>query len=399
MHYETVSIDTLQMVLHYLHDSLNSPLFDASFAAAWSAYQDVNALFAEGVIALRDRADNAVVVVCDYHLLLVPGRLRQIGMPTGTRLVYSHGLPWCEPEYFGILPPAIRTEILTSLLQCDDVVFHSTGWRRAFLGCCERYLPDAEVGDDSIEYRGRRTRGVVAPFPLDAASVLALRAAEPTQRWRDRFDEMANGRQMLVRVDRLDLWKNHIRGLAAFEGLLRRHRDLADAVWFLTVMALPRYQSPRHLAYEKASWETIARINETYASPGRPEPVTMLGPEDRSETRHRAIAVLDRAAAVLVNPTFEGFSLVAKEAVLLAEDSPVLLSRTAGAYEQLAAVVSPLDPFDIVATTDALDAALSTGSPAGSGRRKAAREQILRNGAGDWLDVVLEGGARDPTVP
>jgi trehalose 6-phosphate synthase len=397
MHYEIVSIDILQMLFHYLHDSFGSPLFDVHFAAAWAGYLEVNTGFAERLVALQAHHGHSVVLVNDYHLLLVPALARRKGLPVTTRLIYSHGLPWCEPDYFGILPSAIRNQILTSLLQCDDVVFHSTSWLRAFLRCCERHLPDADVAESSVEHRGHRTRCVVAPFPLDSASVLALRDSEAAQRWRARFDELADGRRMLVRVDRLDLWKNHLRGFAAFEALLRRRRRLVDDVLFLTVMALPRYRSPRHLAYETACRRMVASINETYVNSGRPDAVTMIGPEDRSETRHRAVAALDQAAAVLVNPTFEGFSLVAKEAVLLAGDSPVLLSKTAGAYEQLSSVVSPLDPFDVVATTDELEAAPSTGVRDGAAQRSAAREQIRGSGAGDWLSSVLE--SCDPGGP
>lgn len=58
---------------------------------------------------------------------------------------------------------------------------------------------------------------------------------------------------------------------------------------------------------------------------------------------------------VLINPTYDGFNLVAKEALLLGDLPSVVLSRTAGAYEQLARAVVPVDPFDVNETGNALE--------------------------------------------
>ena len=86
---------------------------------------------------------------------------------------------------------------------------------------------------------------------------------------------------------------------------------------------------------------------------------------------------------MLVNPTFEGLSVVAKEAVFVGDGSHVLLSTTAGAYEQLGSTTVALDPFDVVGTTDALEAALTGQSKVDlADRGTLARAHPLRDRGG-----------------
>jgi trehalose 6-phosphate synthase len=396
LHYEVVSVRTLLWLFHYLHDTATGPDFDAGLHRAWAAYHHVNELFADRLAAAWSGArDEVVALINDYHFLLVPGMLARLGAPAGARVVYAHQVPWCGPDYFGILPAAIREQILTSLLSCDVVVFHSARWVEAFARCCDRYVPTAKVADQVVEFRDHAARLLAVPFPLDTATVLDLQHAEATQRWRQRLDELAGGRQLLVRVDRLDLWKNHLRGFAAYEALLRRHPTLADEAWFLAVVARPRYRSTRHEAYEAACRAAVARINQTAGKRGQPEPVTLLYPTDASETRHRGIAALGLASAALVNPTYDGFNLVAKEAALLNETAAILLSRTAGAYDQLAPAVVPLDPFDVSGTADALEAAIVTGTRVDPLRAANVRGQVRKDSAGAWLGAAVgRGGTR-----
>jgi trehalose 6-phosphate synthase len=391
-HYETISIDTLQRLFHYLHDTGTDPLFDAGLHAAWHGYRAVNLAFADRLATVPTPS---VVLVNDYHLMLLPGVVRRVGLPDDVPLVYSHGVPWCEPDYFAVLPGPIRVEILTSLLACDRVVFHSSRWRAAFARCCDAFVPEAEIDEDHVDFRGRRTRLIVAPFPLDTAGVSRLRHAEGTRRWSDTLARRAGGRRLVVRVERLDLWKNHLRGFAAYESVVARHPGLVDEVWLLAVTARPRYRSARHLAYEAACLAAVDRINAAHARPGRPEPVTMFGLDVPGNARERAVAALHQASVVLINPTYEGFGLVAKEAALLAGDAPLLVSTTAGAYEELASTMTPVDPFDVVGTADVLEAAVAGGASPDARERQRWRERIRTQTARDWMSRVLADDADD----
>jgi trehalose 6-phosphate synthase len=393
LHYEVISIETLLWLFHYLHDTVSSPAFDARLHRAWAAYREVNELVAGRLARAVGQGDGGtVVLVNDYHYLLVPGLLARAGAAAGARVVYAHQVPWCGPDYFGLLPGPVREQILTSLLSCHTVVFHSWRWAEAFAGCCDRYLPAAEVAGGAIRFRDRRTRLLAAPLPLDVGAVQGLQDAEPTRRWRRRLSELAAGRRLLVRVDRLDLWKNHLRGFAAYEALLRRRPGLAGEVLMVAVAAPTRYRSPRHVAYEAACRTSVDRINRLAGGPGRPEPVALLYPTGAGDLRHRGIAALGQASAVLVNPTYDGLNMVAKEAMVASDTAAVLLSRNAGAYDQLAPAVAPLDPFDVEGTADAIEAALAEGAPADPAAAARVRELVRGEDAAGWLRAVVPDG-------
>jgi trehalose 6-phosphate synthase len=389
-HYQTISIEILSWLFHYLHDTAVSPAFDNRLRRAWDSYRKVNETFAARLAAASQRASGeGVVIVNDYHQLLVPGALRA-QVPDGTRVIYVHHIPWCEPAYFGILPSSVRMEILESLACCDAIVFHCRRWKDAFLACCDRYLT-GHVSDQAVEHAGRRTRTTSVPFPLDAPTVTQLAEDEATQEQVRGLAKLTGGRQLLVRVDRLDLWKNHVRGFLAYQELLARHPRLAMDWCFVAVATPPRYRSAAHRAYQSRCLAVAGSINDAAGRRG-PQPVELLLSDASPGERSRAIAALAAASAVMINPTFDGFNLVAKEALLSASQGVVVLSSNTGAYEYLAPAVEPIEPFDVSGTAATLEAVLVDGKQPDAGSVTKAREAVRADTPGQWLAAVLLPG-------
>jgi trehalose 6-phosphate synthase len=387
-HYETVSIEILLWLFHYLHDTAVSPVFDHLLEGAWDAYRKVNEAFAARLATASDEASGeGVVIVNDYHQLLVPGALARRQVPAGTRAIYVHHVPWCEPAYFGILPSAIRTEILESLLCCDTIVFHCRRWKEAFLACCDTYLT-GRISDGIVEHADRRTRITSVPFPLDSSTVIRLTEDEVTQERMQWLTKATGGRQLLVRVDRLDLWKNHVRGFLAYQELLRR-RPRSTMDWCFVALATPtRYRSAAHRAYQSRCLAVVDGINS--ATHGRgPRAVEFLLSDGSPRERNRAIAGLASASAVLINPTFDGFNLVAKEAMLLAGPAAILLSTNAGAHEYMASAVEPVEPFDVSGTASALEAVMVAGQKPDIDSVSRTREAVRADTPVKWLTAVL----------
>jgi trehalose 6-phosphate synthase len=93
--------------------------------------------------------------------------------------------------------------------------------------------------------------------------------------------------------------------------------------------------------------------------------------------------------AALVNSTYDGLNLFAKEAAyLLDADASLLLSVNAGAYEQLGPFATAVDPFDIEQTSRVLEAALS-GSTARAGDADARRQLLREESVARWLAEVV----------
>jgi trehalose 6-phosphate synthase len=387
----SISIGTLLWLFHYLFDTSTAPSFNDEILPAWQDYAEVNQRFANAIVAAHKNDADEVVLVNDFHLMLVPSFFAAKAPERMSRLAYFHHVPWCEPEYFGILPEWIRTDILKSLLTCDVVGFHSERWGEAFLGCCARFLPGLEVSGRTAVYHDHETLVTTAPGPIDADVLEELSDQPATERWREALNRRARGRRIITRVDRLDLWKNLERGFLAYETLLRRRPQLASEFWFCAIVTLPRLQTDQHKRYQARCEQVVARINDRFSASG--ETVSLLYPDAAGSSRDRAVAALSSGAAVLVNPTFDGLNMVAKEAIVLNRHAPLLLSTNAGVFPQLASVAMPIQPFDIVSTADAIGAATE---------RDHRREEDIagcvaalhEESAAAWLLAILGGPGR-----
>lgn len=387
-HYDTISIQLLLGLLHYMHDTSVEPVFDSALDEAWSGYVTVNRMYAERLTALSDDTADEMILINDPHLMLVPEFFTAARTDRRSRLAYFLGTPWCEPDYFTVLPQPVRTRILESLLACDTVGFHARRWTDAFAACCARFLPGAVVEGDTVVHRGHRTRLVSSPFPLDH-HVLDTMVDEPaTAAWTERLAAMADGRRVMVRADRIDLWKNMPRGFAAFEAALERSPELADTTWFLAVGTTPSRASARHLAYQRATEEAIRRVNDRFGTPDRPV-ATLLKPGKGRDSRNCVIAALLMSRAAMVNSTYDGLNLFAKEAAWLLDDSAsLLLSANAGVHDQLAPFARTLDPFDLDQTARAIEAALRPDAE-GTAPSEKRRALLRAETAEDWLAAVF----------
>lgn len=381
-HYEIVCNQNLWFVFHYLFDLPNTPRFDREFVGAWDAYREVNRIYAE---ALPRTEGGDAILIEDFHLMLVAEHVRRTDI--GTPLVYFHHTPWAEPDYFSLLPTAVVEEILRGMLAHDVVGFHTTRWARAFLECCDRLLPGADARNDRVAWEGREVRVLVAPAPLGAEQV-SSRAADPgVARWRERLEEMRAGRLMLLRVDRVELSKNVLRGFQAFEALLERRPSLAKEIWFLALVYPSRPRVTEYRRYLGSCLNVAQRINRRFG----------IGPDDGplglyvQDDYHRSLAGMQLFDALLVNPVFDGLNLVAKEACYLNErDGTLVLSRNAGVFDELGEYAVAVNPFDVTETAAAIETALEMPKDERAKRATELRRAVTTGTPEGWIRGQLE---------
>ena len=106
--------------------------------AAWDAYYKVNLLFAKVVTSQLRDGDS--IWIHDYHLMLLPQFLRETTRQSGIKVKIGFFLhtPFPSSEIYRILP--MRKQILTGLLHCDLVGFHTISYARHFLSSCSEIL-------------------------------------------------------------------------------------------------------------------------------------------------------------------------------------------------------------------------------------------------------------------
>jgi trehalose 6-phosphate synthase len=104
--------------------------------------------------------------------------------------------------------------------------------------------------------------------------------------------------------------------------------------------------------------------------------------------------------ALLVNPLIDGMNLVVKEAALVNERAgAVILSRTAGAYEQIGPYVLGVPPTDTQAIASALFEALTAPRRQRQERATALVNTLMRESAPRWLQAQVRDLAAQTARP
>jgi len=359
--YNGIANSVLWFVHHMLYQTPLEPAFDAEFRRQWASFETYNRAFAEALAA--EAAEGAAVLVQDYHLVLVPGMLRELR--PDLRIGHFSHTPWAPPEYFRMLPDDIARAVLRGMLGADRLGFLTRRWADAFTACCEAFA--GGLGDTRIGVHGL---GADADFLRRRAHeadveerITALRA------------EIGEGRRTIVRVDRTELSKNIVRGLLAYRQLLADRPEWRERVVHVAFAYPSRQDLAVYRDYTAEVQRLAAEINDEYGTPGW-TPVVLHVKDDFA----RSLAAYRLADVALVNPIRDGMNLVAKEVPVVSDQGCALvLSREAGAHEELAEDAITVNPYDIVGTANALHQALTMphGERAERTKRLAAAATAL----------------------
>ena len=194
-----------------------------------------------------------------------------------------------------------------------------------------------------------------------------------------------------MRVDRVELSKNILRGFGAFEELLETRPGVArpggHAGARLPVTGgpgrLPRLPDPRSSTPRSGSTTRWGTADWT--------PIVL----DVADDRDRSVAALTRYDVLLVNPVRDGLNLVAKEGPLVNRSTASSCSpaRPAPGRSCQPAAVG-VNPFDVTGTALALELALGMDPDERANRAAALRDLVLGRTAADWLDDQRAAGER-----
>lgn len=361
--YDVVSNRTLWFAHHGMLDHYREPTFDAEWFTAWAAYRRVNQLFADAVA--ETAPEGAVVLVQDYHLVLVASLLAP-SRPDLVCVHFSH-TPFARPAELAVLPEAVRTEVMGGLSAHRACGFHSERWAGAARGCARA------VGAD--------LRTFVAPLGPDPDDLTSSAAAPGCGDAFARLDALVGDRAFLVRVDRIELSKNILRGFLAYDHLLAERPDWRGRVVFGAFVYPSREGVEAYRRYREDVDRTIADINDRWGTDDW-QPIVYEPDDDYL----RSVAALRRADAVVVNPIRDGLNLVAKESVLLNErDAVLLLSEGAGAWDELGSDAVAIDAYDVVAAAESLHRALDMGSAERATRARRLRDVVAERTPARWL--------------
>ena len=406
--YNRVANSTLWFLLHQLFDTPNQPRFGREFRRDWEAYLAYNEAFADALTeealtgeALTRGGGGLRVLIQDYHLCLAPRLLRdrlggQLGDASGEAGIghFCH-TPWAPPDYYRLLPDDVGRALLDGILGADRAGFHAERWATAFLDCCAAVLGadvtrtglagpgPGPVGQ--VTYRGHVTEVAVHPLGVDAAALRERARAGDVRAHVGALRRAAGDRKLIVRVDRTELSKNIVRGLAAYRELLATRPQWRGRVVHLAFAYPSRSALAEYRAYTDQVRELAGQISEEFRTADW-DPLVLEVKDDYP----RSLAACALADVLLVNPIRDGMNLVAQEGPVLSERGCALvLSREAGAAATLAADALLVNPYDVTETADALHRALEMPDAERQRRGAALAATAAADPPARWLGGQL----------
>ncbi len=333
---------TLWPLFHYRIDLAQ---YERDFAGG---YQRANQRFADTVLPLIEPED--VVWVQDYHMIPLGAELRKRGLRN--RIGFFLHIPWPPRRLLNTLPEA--RELVETMFAYDLIGFHTEEWLQSFCDVAVNEM-GAVVEDGLMRVGGQQVRLLVCPIGIDAKEFAELSAGPTAAEYCKAMHESANGRAMIVGVDRLDYSKGLEERFAGFERYLIDNPEERKGVFLLQIAppsreAVETYQRIRAVLeglsgringeHADIDWVPIRYVNRNY-------------PRD-------VLAGIYRAAKIgLVTPLRDGMNLVAKEFVAAQDpDDPgvLVLSRFAGAAAQLTEALL-VNPYSAEELADAIKTA------------------------------------------
>ncbi|MFZ5705502.1 MAG: alpha,alpha-trehalose-phosphate synthase (UDP-forming) [Pseudomonadota bacterium] len=366
---------TLWPLFHYRVDLAE---FESGFA---EGYERVNRRFAETLQPLVEEDD--LIWVHDYHMFPLGRFLRDRGVRNCMGF-FLH-IPW--PPYRLLMSLPDHRELVETLFAYDVVGFQTQDSLEAFHDYVVHEMGGTVEGDGRVVVGDRSVLARACPIGIDTDNFLEAARSPAAKDAYDRMRESANGRDMIVGVDRLDYSKGLQERFLGYERLLQQEEGLHGRLFLLQIAPPSRgdvqsYQEIRagldslsgriNGAYADAEWVPIRYVNRGY-------------PRDR-------LAGIYRAARIgLVTPLRDGMNLVAKEYIAAQdpEDPGVLiLSRFAGAAEQLsdALLINPHSPEDIA---DAIQKALAMPLAERKARWRACMDSVEQQDVMWWRRCFL----------
>ncbi|ROT37957.1 family 20 glycosyltransferase [Sodiomyces alkalinus F11] len=331
-HYNGFSNSILWPLFHYHPGEIT---FDEN---AWSAYQEVNRLFAKTVI--KDVQDGDMIWVHDYHLMLLPEMLREeIGdTKKNVKIGFFLHTPFPSSEVYRILP--VREALLVGILHCDLIGFHTYDYARHFLSSCSRIL-SAPTTPNGVEFNGRFVSVGAFPIGIDPEKFVEGLKKPVVQRRIEALSRKFEGVKLIVSVDRLDYIKGIPQKLHALEVFLTEHPEWIGKIVLVQVAVPSRQDVEEYQNLRAVVNELVGRINGRF---GTIEfmPIHFLHQSVSFDELTALYAVSD---VCLVSSTRDGMNLVSYEYIATQRErhGVMILSEFTGAAQSLSGslIVNP----------------------------------------------------------
>lgn len=372
------------------HDLLGNCLFNLDH---FRTYEAVNRRFAE--ITAENSTDDDIVWIHDYQLILSGWYLRKLH-PSRTLAFFLH-IPFPPPDLMRRLPWC--ETLIDGLLAYDLVGFQTLRDHRNFVHCATTLVAGVEVrsrhrNHTVLRYNDRLIKVGHYPISIDSEDFASQAASDEVAEAAWYLHENYERRQLMLGIDRLDYTKGIPERFLAFERALEKYPEMRQKISFLQVVVPSRTMVPDYIDLKSQLEQLAGHINGRFSE----HCWIPLHYHYRSLDRVQLLAHYRTAEIALITPLRDGMNLVAKEycACSVGNEGVLVLSKFAGAADQLGKHALLVNPYDIEKTADAIYQAFIMPHAERRRRMLLLRAQVRRNDVHHWLESFMSALRNKP---
>ncbi|KAI9199212.1 glycosyltransferase family 20-domain-containing protein [Polychytrium aggregatum] len=383
-HYEGYCKTNLWPLFHYLlRDSATDGTKEKD---DFKHYESVNQKYADALLKAYQPGD--LILVQDYHLLLVPSMIRK-ALPHAAIVFFFHA-PFPSSEIFRCLPR--RQEILSGVLGANLVGFQTYSYARHFISSCTRVL-GLESTQRGVEFNGAQVHIGVFPIGIDSNRVLARRNTQRVNEKIATIRELYADKIIIFGRDKLDTVSDIHNKLNAFEKFLTLYPEWENKVVLIQVTS-PAHKDG-HKIEAKIS-EAVARINGNFGSLEFAPVHHHMQHLDQDDY----YALLSVADVGLITSLRDGVNTTSHEFVLCQSEkhSPLILSEFTGTAGSLSSAIL-VNPYDYTGVASALNDALTMSQDERETKYQQLAEHVNRNTAKYWAQSLVSEAEKIIKLP
>ncbi|KIW20588.1 alpha,alpha-trehalose-phosphate synthase (UDP-forming) [Exophiala spinifera] len=334
-HYNGFSNSVLWPLLHRMPEKVRA-------GDNWSAaYQHVNEIFADNIVPMVE--DDDLIWVHDYHLLLLPGILRErLSKKKNIKIGFFLHTPFPTDDYFTILP--LREEICRSLLLCDVVGFHTQEYADDFLNSASLVLEGVSRSPADLHWGDRKVIVHGFPIGIEPESFRQQMKSDRVKGELTKLKHSFEGRKIILGVDRLDYIKGIPQKLMAFDRFLTEHPEWVSQVCLIQLAIPTRAEVDTYKELRKEVEALVGHINGKHGTFSS-APIHYIY---RSIEPELLCALYAAADVCIISSIRDGLNMVSYEYIACQNKDTagvLMMSYYAGAVKTLPATVV-VNPWD-----------------------------------------------------
>ncbi|KAL2354363.1 glycosyltransferase family 20-domain-containing protein [Cryomyces antarcticus] len=366
------------------HYKQNEPTDGRAIRKAWADYYCMNKAFADRILEIYKPGD--IIMVHDYHLLLLPSLLRQ-KLPNVYIGFFLH-VPFPSSEFYRCL--SRRKEILEGVLGANMIGFQSFSFSRHFSSCCTRVL-GFDSSSAGVDAYGAHVAVDVFPIGINVDETRRMALGDPAIEEKIKgIRKLYAGKKIIVGRDRLDSVRGVAQKLQAFEIFLERYPEWHDKVVLIQVTSPTSMEDEKEESDNKTAnkiSDLVGRINGTFGSLSF-SPVQHY-PQYLS--REEYFALLRVADVGLITSVRDGMNTTSLEYVICQKENrgPLIISEFSGTAGSLANAMH-INPWDLGGVADAIDEALKMPTEEKTTMHQKLYNHVTSNPVQAWMNLYLK---------